>query len=101
MVGKIITTFIRPTLEYTSVAWNPHKQKDIKKIERIQRAATRWVPELRELRYEERLQALNLTTLEARRKRVPHHTIQMHNKNNRHRQERLHQIRQHGNMRTQ
>ena len=69
MVRKIITTFIRPTLEYASVTWNPHLQKDIKKIERIQRAATRWVPELRELSYEERLQALNLTTLEARRKR--------------------------------
>ena len=69
MVRKIITTFIRPTLEYASVAWNPHLQKDIKKIERIQRAATRWVPELRDLSYEERLQALNLTTLEARRTR--------------------------------
>ena len=69
MVRKIITTFIRPTLEYAAVAWNPWKVKDIQKIERIQRAATRWVPELRELSYEERLQALNLTTLEARRKR--------------------------------
>ena len=69
MVRKIITTFIRPTLEYASVAWNPHTQKDITKIERIQRVATRWVPELRELSYEERLQALNLTTLEARRER--------------------------------
>ena len=66
MVKKIITTFITPTLEYVSVAWNPYKQKGIKKI---QRAPTRWVPELRELSYEERLQALNLTTLEARRKR--------------------------------
>ena len=69
MVRKIITTFIRPTLEYASVAWNPHLQKDIKKVERIQRAATRWVPELRELSYEDRLKALNLTTLEARRTR--------------------------------
>ena len=69
MARKIITTFIRPKLEYASVAWNPWLQKDIKKIERIQKAATRWVPELRELSYEERLQALNLTTLEARRKR--------------------------------
>ena len=58
MVSKIITTFIRPTLEYASVAWNPHLQKDIKKIERIQRTATRWVPELRDLSYDERLQAL-------------------------------------------
>ena len=69
MVRKIITTFIRPQLEYASVVWNPHLQKDIKKLERIQRAATRWAPELRELSYEERLKALNLTTLEARRKR--------------------------------
>ena len=69
MVRKIITTFIRPKLEYASVAWNPWLQKDIKKIERIQKAATRWVPELRELSYDERLQALNLTTLDARRKR--------------------------------
>ena len=69
MVRKIITTFIRPQLEYASVVWNPHLQKDIKKIERIQRAATRWAPELRELSYEERLKALNLTTLEARRER--------------------------------
>ena len=49
MVRKIITTFIRPTLEYAAVAWNPYHQKDEKKIERIQRAATRWVPELMEL----------------------------------------------------
>ena len=69
MVRKIITTFIRPTLEYAAVAWNPYHQKDEKKIERIQRAATRWVPELRELSYEERLQALNLPTLKARRER--------------------------------
>ena len=69
MVRKIITTFIRPTLEYAAVAWNPYHQKDKNKIERIQRAATRWVPEFRDLSYEERLQALNLTTLEARRKR--------------------------------
>ena len=69
MVRKIITTFIRPTLEYAAVAWNPYHQKDKKKIERIQRAATRWVPEFRDLSYEERLQALNLPTLDARRER--------------------------------
>ena len=69
MVRKIITTFIRPTLEYIAAAWNPYHIKDEKKIERIQRAATQWVPELRELSYEERLQALNLPTLKARRER--------------------------------
>ena len=69
MVRKIITTYIRPTLEYASVVWNPHLQKDKDKLERIQRAATRWVPELRDLSYEERLKALNLPSLEARRTR--------------------------------
>ena len=69
MVRKIITTYIRPTLEYASVVWNPHQQKDINKLERIQRAATRWVPELKELSYEERLKMLNLPSLEARRTR--------------------------------
>ena len=69
MVKKIITTHIRPTLEYASVVWNPHLQKDINKLERIQRAATRWVPELKDLSYEERLKILNLPTLEARRTR--------------------------------
>ena len=49
MVRKIITTHIRPTLEYASVVWNPHLQKDVNRLERIQRAATRWVPELRDL----------------------------------------------------
>ena len=69
MVRKIITTYIRPTLEYASVVWNPHLQKDVNKLERIQRAATRWVPELRDLSYEERLKVLNLPSLEARRTR--------------------------------
>ena len=69
MVRKIITTYIRPTLGYASVVWNPHQQKDINKLERIQRAATRWVPELKDLSYEERVKMLNLPTLEARRKR--------------------------------
>ena len=69
MVKKIITSFIRPTLEYAAVVWNPHLKKHVKKIEKVQRAATRWVPSLRDLNYEERLNKLNLPTLEKRRKR--------------------------------
>ncbi len=34
---------------------NPHLKKHIEKIEKVQRAATRWVPSLRDLSYEERL----------------------------------------------
>ena len=69
MVRKIITNYIRPRLEYASVVWKPHLQKDIIKVERIQKAATRWVPELRGLSYEERLKRLNLPSLEERRTR--------------------------------
>ena len=69
MVKKIITTFIRPTLEYAVVVWNPHWIKHTEKLEKVQRAATRWVPSLRELSYEERLKKLKLPTLTERRVR--------------------------------
>ena len=69
MVKKIITSFIRPTLEYAAVVWNPHLKKHVKKIEKVQRAATIWAPSLRDLNYEERLNKFNLPTLEKRRKR--------------------------------
>ena len=41
----------------------------MKKLERIQRAATKMAPSLRNLPYEERLSRLKFTTLEKRRER--------------------------------
>ncbi len=41
----------------------------IRKIERIQRAATKMVPTLRDLSYEERLERLKLLMLEKRREK--------------------------------
>ncbi len=69
MVKKIITSFIRPTLEYAAVVWNPHMKKHVEKLEKVQRAATRWVPSLRDLSYEERLKKLQLPTLREKRER--------------------------------
>ncbi len=66
---KMITSFIRPTLEYAAVLWNSNLKKHIKKIEKAQRAATRWVSSLRDLSYEERLKKLQLSTLTERRER--------------------------------
>ena len=50
---KILITLIRPKLEYTVVICSPHRKKDIRKIERIKRAATEMAPSLRDLLYEE------------------------------------------------
>jgi hypothetical protein len=62
-------TYIRPYLEFATPVWNVLSEKLIKKIESIQRRATKMVFEIRSLSYEERLNALGLTTLELRRKR--------------------------------
>ncbi len=42
-------------------------RKHILKLEKVHRAATRWIPTLRELNYEERFRELNLPKLEERR----------------------------------
>ena len=69
MMRKIITTMIRPRLEYAAVVWSPHMKKDVWKLERIQKAATKMVPELKDKTYEERLKEMNLPTLQDRRER--------------------------------
>ena len=55
-------------MEYCIQAWRPYRKKDIDKLERIQRRATKIIPELRDLSYESRL-LCGLTTLETRRLR--------------------------------
>lgn len=69
MMEKIITTMIRPRVEYAAVVWSPHLKKDIRKLERVQRIATKMVPELKDLTYEERLKEMGLPTLQDRRER--------------------------------
>lgn len=70
----IITTLykalVRPHLDYCVQAWRPHYSKDIDKIEKVQRRATRMIDGLKGMTYEERLACLKLTTLETRRARA-------------------------------
>ena len=69
MFSLLYKSLVRPHLEYASPVWSPTTKEDIKRIESIQRRATKIVPELSQLSYTERLVALKLPTLEYRRTR--------------------------------
>jgi hypothetical protein len=65
----LYTAFVRPHLEYAPQVWNSLTSRDVKKLEKVQKSATKLVPQLRNLRYRERLLNLGLTTLADRRTR--------------------------------
>ena len=69
LIIPMYKTVVRPHLEYFIQAWRPYHKKDIDMLERIQRRATKIIPELRDLSYEECLKECGLTTLETRRLR--------------------------------
>ena len=53
LIIPLYKAVVRPHLEYCIQAWIPYNKKDIiDTLERIQRRATRIIPELRDLIYE-------------------------------------------------
>ena len=66
---RAFTTYVRPRLEYCSVAWNPALKKDIESLEKVQRRFTKRLPGLQHLTYCQRLSRLQLESLELRRLR--------------------------------
>ena len=67
IITKLYKALVRPKLEYCVQAWRPYLQKDIDKIERVQRRATKMIEDCKSLCYEDRLKATGLISLESRR----------------------------------
>ena len=66
---KLYTSFVRPHLEYANTVWSPFLRKHIKMLESVQERATKLVDGMKSMEYEERLQKLDLPTLQHRRER--------------------------------
>lgn len=69
MFKKIFVAIVRPHIEYGEAVWNPKAKKLISSLEKVQRRASKMVPGLGNLSYEERLRELKLPTLQYRRYR--------------------------------
>jgi hypothetical protein len=68
-VPRLFTTMVRPHLEYGNFIWHPRFRRDKVEVEKIQRRATKLVPNLKHLPYEDRIRVLSLPSLEYRRRR--------------------------------
>ena len=66
----LFNSLIRSKIEYGSMVWNPHLTQDIVKVEQIQRLFTSKIIGMNDYNYWERLQKLNLMSLQRRRERM-------------------------------
>ena len=66
---QLFITLVRSNLEYGQAIWSPYQKGHIRKIESVQRAATRKINGFKELSYPERLKKLSLPSLRFRRMR--------------------------------
>ena len=63
---RAFITYVRPLLEYASPVWSPSHIYLINEIESVQRSFTKRLPGMRALSYSDRLDRLELQTLEYR-----------------------------------
>ena len=55
MLLCLYKSLVRPVIEYGNIIWGPHDIMDQQAIEKVQRRATKLIPELRQFTYQERL----------------------------------------------
>jgi len=67
LLVRAFVVYVRPLLEYNSSVWSPSLKRDVTLIEQVQRRFTKRLRGYRDLSYHDRLNKLNLETLELRR----------------------------------
>jgi ribonucleases P/MRP protein subunit RPP40 len=69
LVKQLYISLVRPHLEYGNVVWHRYLRKDVNLLEAVQHRATKLVPDIASLPYEDRLKKLDLPSLTYRRLR--------------------------------
>ena len=64
---SLFIALVRPHLEYGNTVWYPHLEKDKKLIENVLRMATKIIPGMKDLQYEERLRVTGIPSMVYRR----------------------------------
>jgi len=68
-VPRLFTAMFRSHLEYGNVIWHPRNRGDKLEVEKVQIRATKLIPNISHLSYEDRLKFLKLPSLDFRRRR--------------------------------
>ena len=66
---QLFTSLVRPHLEYANVVWAPRLKKDANLIEGVLRRATKIIPGMKDLEYQQRLEKAKIPSMRYRRER--------------------------------